>query len=204
MAVDATVALVTLADTKAFLKITASTEDTILETLVNAVSVLVSNYLGRKLVSAAFTEYYDGDGSDTLVLNQFPVTALSSINDDPTRTFAGSTEVVIARDTILDGNAGIVRVWNGKPAFIYGRSNIKVTYTAGYTAGSNVPADLMLAVKLTIEQIYKNRYAAQRFGVKTETIADRTISFDYEAFPSEAVQILDHYRQMFNERGGIS
>jgi uncharacterized phiE125 gp8 family phage protein len=203
MAIDSTIALVTLAETKTFLKITGLTEDTVLENLIDEISQTIQSYLGRKLISTGYTEYYDGDGSDTLILNQFPVTALTSLNDDPNRAFGSTTAVNVTTDVILDGAAGVLHVWNGKATFFKGHGNIKAVYTAGYSV-TTLPYDLQLATKLSIAQLYKIRYGAQRFGVKSETIADRTVSFDYEAFPAEAKQILDHYRELSMLRQGYA
>lgn len=193
MPIDTVIALVSLADAKAFLKITTSAEDTIVGDLVNSLSKLVSNFVGHDLLSASYTEYYDGDGTDELILKNFPVTALSVLNDDPTRAFAAPTAKDIAADVMLDGAAGIVRLWNNGGIFQRAHGNIKVTYTAGYSLAT-MPYDIQLAVKKMVAFIYRSSYSMPKIGVQTETVGDRTTTYFNDELPKDIAAMLKPYR----------
>jgi uncharacterized phiE125 gp8 family phage protein len=204
MAVDANVALISLSDARAWLKITAvdATVDAALESLINQISVAITNYVGRKFLQASYTEYYDGDGRDRVILNNFPVSALTSLHDDPDRQFGAST-LIDTTNIILDSAAGIVRVYRGKPSFLYGVANIKAVYTAGYTL-ANIPHDIQLAARLTVADYYQSRYVNKRYRQTAETIADRTIQYQDAAFPPEAKQILEHHKVLVAMSRGFS
>ncbi len=193
MAIDLTVALISLADAKAFLKITTVNEDAIVGDLVNGVSNLVSSFVGHKLLEATYTEYYDGDGTEELILKNFPVTTLSSLNDDPQRAFASPTAKNIAADTMLDGAAGIVRLWNNGGIFQRARGNVKAVYTAGYTL-LTMPYDIQLAVRKMVAFLYRSSYATPKIGVQTETIGDRTTTYFNDELPKDIAAMLKPYR----------
>jgi len=196
MTVDADVALVTLDQAKSWLKISGSTEDSILTDLVNRSGALANTYTGRHLKSKEWTEYYDGDGGTVLQLKQFPVTAITSINVDPKREWSADTLVDLTADSLQNMNAGIVRLWNAGGAFWRGRANVKVVYTAGYKDATDtlVPYDLQEAALLIIMYSYKRHYQDQRIGLQSETIGQKTIAFTNESIPKKAQAILDQYR----------
>lgn len=197
MGVDSAVALVSLAQAKAFLKTTGTSEDTFLEFLVNRASKLAASYCGRSFVSASRTEYHDGDEQDLLLLIVYPVASVASIYDDPTRVFGADT-LVATTDYIVEEEGGMVRLWNQKSRFFKGRGNVKVTYTAGYTAGSDVPADLEHAVLLILMYMYKRQYQDQKIGISSESIGDRNTTFENVDVPKAAAKILDNYRVVNN------
>jgi len=112
MALDTVNALVSLADAKAFLKISAASEDTVIENMINRASAFANDYTQRLLLSRVNTDYYDGDGTGTLILNQYPVTALSNLYDDVDRAFGAGTAINVSTDVVLDNNNGLIMaVW---------------------------------------------------------------------------------------------
>jgi len=72
MALD-TYALVTLQEAKDWLGISVTTYDTILENLINATTARIEQYLMRQVKARDRIEFYDPDGSNTLLLRQYPV-----------------------------------------------------------------------------------------------------------------------------------
>lgn len=196
MAVDATIALVSLANAKAFIGIADATtsEDSIVESLIDSVSKLLAGYCGRKFISAEYTEYHDGDDTTSLVLNQFPVTELESLHIDPLRDFDSPSEVDADENVILDAESGIIKLWNNYGLFPTGKGNIKVVYTAGY-ASASVPADLSYAAKLTVLQYYKRHYQDKRIGLSSETVGDRTFTYANDDIPKAAKTILNNYKR---------
>ncbi len=196
MSLDAAVALVSVAQAKVLLKIPTGTtsEDSLLEDLINRASALAEKFVGRKLVSAQRTEYHDGDGSTQLILNYRPVTAVASVHVDALRDWGADTAVDVAEDLILDGGAGMIDLFNNGGAFTKGRSNVRVVYTAGYVAGTTVPHDLEEAVLLIVQHHYKRLYQDGRIGLVSETLDDRTMSYSQDAIPPKARDVLDRYR----------
>lgn len=57
--------------------------DHILTPLVEAASAAIERYCNRSFASAAYDEYYDGDGGDTLMLEHFPVTEVTRVSATP-------------------------------------------------------------------------------------------------------------------------
>jgi|ERR1044071_1695302 hypothetical protein len=192
MSVDATVALISLAQAKTFLKIPNATtsEDSFLESLINNVSSLASRYCARTFVSTAFTEYYDGDGSDKLYLRNYPIVSIANLYDDLLRTFGADSAIDITNDVLIHAGAGIVQLWNNESAFAKGKANIKIVYNAGY---ASIPYDLQHATLLMVLFAYKRQYQDQRIGIQSETIGDRTTTFSNDDIPNEAQLILDRY-----------
>lgn len=205
MAEDATVALITSTVAKSFLKI-ASGEDTIIDALVNSCSKLAATYCGRPTFrKATYTEYYDGNGKDSMLLRQFPVNSVTSLyNADATRTFDANTAVDVSADVLIDKNAGGLRLWNNGGVFLLGKANVKVVYVAGYAIGATgaeieVPYDLVDAAKLMVMYAYKRHYQDQRIGLASETIGERVMSYSDQDIPTKAKAILDQYKNF----GGV-
>ena len=189
MAVDSAVALVTKDVVASFLKITGD-EDAILEPLVNECSRFIRDYCGRDFVSAAYTEYYNGNGDASLILRQRPVvTFVALYNGDANRTFDSST-LVSSSDYFVDLTGGIVHLYNNGGVFIPGIANVKVQYVAGF---STIPYDIQHAAKLLIAQRYYKRSKA-RFDVQSQSVGDITTTFLDAEMPKEVQGILDLYR----------
>lgn len=197
---DPLVALITLAQAKAMLHIATGTvaDDAVIADMVNRASVLAASATGRKLVSAAFTEYYNGDFSDTLMLRNWPIITLTSLYDDPLHEFPSITQIDLTRDAIVDKEGAIVRLWNQRTRWLTGKGNIRAIYTAGFVspgAGtSTVPYDLQEAVGLIVQHQYRRAYLDQRIGLQSETVGDRTFTYSEDAIPKKADMILKGYR----------
>lgn len=189
--VDTSLALVTLVEGKEKLKITASSEDSILGVLINGVSQAIKKYTGRNFISASYTQFYDGDGTDELQLANYPVTALTTLNDDVNRDFASGDDIS-SDDYLLDGPAGIVRLWNTESVFIRAKANVKVVYTAGYTV-ANIPADLKLAALRWIAREYM-KFSDKKAQVVLASVRDQNITYDVTDIPADVKATLDRHR----------
>lgn len=193
MALDTVNALVSLADAKAFLKISAASEDTVIENMINRASSFANDYTQRLLLFRVNTDYYDGDGTGTLILNQYPVTALSNLYDDVDRAFGAGTAINVSTDVVLDNNNGLIRLFNQAVAFNVGIMNVKAVYTAGYSL-ANVPESIKEAVLIYVGHSYRRQYADQKFGVSSETVGDRTTTYTGDEVPGKAKILLNPYR----------
>lgn len=187
-------ALCSLADLKAYLKISGNEQDTFLEGLVDSASGAIETFCGRKLKSRTYTdEKYDGDGTmSVLILKQYPVSMVDSLYDDPKGVF-GSNTLVDPNSYRLYGEAGIIKLISG--VFSAGTQNIKVTYTAGYVT---IPYELNLACKILAADYYFKAPAGKgRQGIKTERLAQGQgdISFQQKEIPPEVVALLRPYRR---------
>lgn len=190
MAIDAANALVTMAQTKLFMKITTGGDDSIIESFINKASIWANEYTGRYLLSRTVTDYYDGDGTGTLLLKQYPVTSITNIYDDVDRAFGGNTAIAAA-NMVINADDGIVRLYKGSVSFSKGLQNIKAVYVAGYTVP---PETVKEAVLFYIAHLYRRQYADQKFGVQSETIGDRTTTYADDDIVKKAKTLLNNYR----------
>ena len=185
MALDTTNALVSLAEAKTFLKISASSEDSVIEDFINRASIWANDYTGRRLKSRSNSDVYDGDGSDILLLRDYPVNAVTSfqIGDEP-------VPLIIYEDFSLNAENGIIKTKNGR-MITKGFQNVTITYTAGY---STPPETIKEAVLLYVGHLYRRQYADQKFGVQSETVGDRTTTYGSDDIIPKAKALLNPYR----------
>lgn len=142
-------ALTSVVAAKEYLKISVAetSEDTLIESLVNAVTDQIEAYCNRKLKERVVVdEEFDGMDSDTLILPDYPLSSVSSVKID-------GVLVDAAEYKLRKGMGAIVRLKSKWPK---GVLNLQVSYTAGY---ANVPANLELACKHTVMFYYKTDVA---------------------------------------------
>lgn len=192
--------LVAVADLKTYLAITSSTLDAKLTAVKADIEAMVKTYCGRDLLvpSTPYTEYYDGDGSQRLIVNQRPIISVTSIYLDPSSLFtagtlvpnlnSGSPAELISNQRQL--NAGIIDLFSY--AFYRGRRSVKITYSAGY---ATVPADLQRAVKLICAKAWKMQ-DLQMTGQISQQVGDKTVTYEPDTWPKEAAEILRLYRRI--------
>ena len=128
--------LSTIANVKEWAGVDSPKTDPMIGRLISSMSQAIRNYCQRdSFLSRTFTETYDGSGSDTLLLRQFPVTSISGLSIDG---------VAIPAATPTSPAGFTFDSWSGFPAgsvcavslcgygFREGRNNVTITYTAGY------------------------------------------------------------------------
>ncbi len=192
---DSKVALVTTTSMCSYLGIAnGSTEEEEVDLIINAASTRAAEMTGRgvdengysRLLSTSRTEYYDGDGSDTLLLKAYPVTTVSTIYVDTEREYA-STDLLDSTDYVWYGMEGTVRTDGA--LFSSGNKSVKVTYSGGY---STVPYDLQLAVKELVQFWYK-RNTDKRVGVASISVGDKNVSYETDV-PKSVTSIFNRYK----------
>ncbi len=132
---------------------------------------MLEKYTGRVFDSATYTdEAYDGENSEWLFLNQYPVTALTTIktrDDNNVETTLASTDYRLesvngrvyrlgaGRGRLLYDPFGYVSQpdWGVSPCWPSGFQNILVTYTAGYTA-QTMPVDLQQIMYMLVDVLF--------------------------------------------------
>ncbi len=196
---DTAIALVALQDVKDFLTISGSTEDSKLTYLINEVSRWIASFCGRNFVSTTYTEYYDGTGTDELMLKNYPIISVTSLHDDPARVFGSNVAKSVAADVLVYKNTGTLKLWNKEGAFQVGVANVKVVYVAGYAP---IPAEIQMACKRLIAVLYL-RQTNRNFDIQSQTVQQQTTSYLISDMPPNVKAILNGYRKLDRQQGGL-
>jgi len=192
---DLKVALVTTTSMNSYLGIPAgSAEEEEVDLMINAASTRAADMSGRgvdengysRLLSTSRTEYYDGDGTDTLLLRAYPVTTVATIYVDTGRDY-DSDDLLDSGDYVYYGMDGTVKTDGA--LFASGNKSVKVTYTGGYTT---VPYDLQLATKELVMFWYK-RNTDKRVGVSSVNVGDKSTSYETD-IPKSVTAVFQRYR----------
>jgi hypothetical protein len=195
---DTTNALISLDTLKAYLSadindefLDDTTTDNELERIINAASRYANRYTGVDLLSREHTEYYDGDGGNTLFLDNFPVTTAAADIDlwvDTDREYEDDDKID-GGDIILYADTGKVVLED--TVFSRGAQSVKITYTAGYALAS-VPADLAYAIKMICASMWK-RKKDKLVNVTSVSMEGQSISLAEKDVPALAIEILDEF-----------
>ena len=176
---------VTLAEMRAFLNITEATDtgqDALLENLLDDLSDVISDWLGLDtIINAPYTEYYDGDGSDTLFVEHYPIITITSLADG-TQSFSATDYHLYEKQgkIVLDGDY-----------FENDNKNILIVYSAGHGAArANVPRAIKTALKMFVSHVYKKHSAFRPRIAGENTI----INFGSDEIPKDVESKLAPYR----------
>jgi hypothetical protein len=144
-------AMTTLADVKALLGITDTTQDVRLENLINRTSAMIASWCDRVFTRSTYTaESYTGTNRQALVLRQWPIVSVSLITDNGVTLAAAEYETKsqdLARGEVYKAGG-----WNQNTTYATGLTSdvwasgrdYAVTYIAGYWMPGDVttaPAD---------------------------------------------------------------
>ena len=171
--------LCTLADLRTYLKIapTDTEQDSHLENLIMRATAFIQTITRRTILSAQHTIYRSGDGTNTLMLPDYPVTAVSLIED----SLSGDAEFSLTDSDLNEefgfDDDGELILMGGyifrSPSSSIPARNYKLTYTAGYSAR---PEDLrQVCVELAAAKYYLGEQ--QRQGVATKTFGGETVTY---------------------------
>lgn len=180
-------ALTSVSVVKAQLEIPISdtSQDSILERYINSASEQIERYCNRKFKSASYEEIRDGSRANEMLLNNYPVTSITSVNIDDERLFGADTLIPATDYAVISPNVlrRHVSTWGR------GSQNIKIVYVAGF---ATIPADLEDACIMLVEI---------RYGKKNDRSIGRTSSgkqgesISYvDGWPQEVISILDSYK----------
>lgn len=144
--------------------LSGSAEDSNIETIVDAVDASIARYLGwpknnagsYTLASGAYVVYLTGDHSKRLDLPLIPVTAITSIYDDPDLAYTDDADLIAASDYVLYGNEGLVMLKHDSTHGHWTKIEraIRVTMTAGFTS---IPQEIKQAIGLQVAHIWQAR-----------------------------------------------
>lgn len=125
-------------------------EDEELEAVIMVATDAIETRLNRKLQKADYTETYNGNGRVNLMLNQFPVAAVSEVKLDG----------AVVADTETIDDAGILFRAN---RWSSGQRNVTVKYTAGYilpggTGTPTLPKSIEQACLILAKMMYTGEW----------------------------------------------
>jgi hypothetical protein len=186
--------LCTLEDLKTHLEIEASDQDSFLTNLVLRATQFIETYCSRQFMSREFTEYYSGDGTNSIVLPNTPITAISQIKDDKSEQADFDYDDTDENDAFSFEEWGKVLLTNGdvfyKPGSTYPLRNYKFVYTGGY---ETAPEDLrQVCVELAAAKFYlKDK---QRQGVASKSVGGQTITYRPDDLSPAQKEVLEAYR----------
>ena len=178
--------LTTLASLKAYLGITDSAKDALLQSLITGASAAVEALIGRPLLSASYTEKVDGNGKARMMFPHFPVTAVASVKVNGVAVSAAPANNFTSPGYRFDETMLILQ----GSRFDAGFRNIELTYNAGY---ATIPADIQMAVNKIVGGKYRER---DWLGYQSKSLAGETVSFADVAQSSGIKSILSSYMKV--------
>lgn len=202
---------VALADVKLHARIDATTDDSLITTLITAARIWAENYTGRALIDQTWQmaldtwpspaeDWWDGirdgaiSGLDRIAFISLPRPPLVSVtsvqyydNTDTPTVWANSNYFV---DTVRQPGRLALRMGAVWPVPTRLSNGIIITYVAGYgTDGSLVPEPIKTAIRQLVTHWYEHR------GEATLTASSRNASaFNAINVPMVIQALLDPYR----------
>ena len=149
---------VSVADAMHHCRVDTDTENTYIGTLVKAARRHVESVTGRQLITATWKLYMDRF-YDIILLPRPPLQSVSSVGYTDT---SGSSETVATSKYDADTKSAPARLteaWGESwPTPRLEANAVTITYDAGYgNSASDVPEDLIHAIKLLVGHFYENR-----------------------------------------------
>lgn len=159
--------LATLDHVKSYAGVKNDGDDELLGRLVTAASDFVKDWLGRPLLSALYTERFDGHGQDLIVMPQWPITDVTSV------MIHGQSVPAAASINATGYSFDATTIWLTGYRFAMGRRNVEISWTAGYAPAAIPPAISQAVVEL-VTLIYRDR---DRIGLVSKGLAGETTSY---------------------------
>lgn len=174
--------LTTLAAVKAYAGVVGSADDASLQSLITAYSAYVQQWMNRQILTASYTNTFSGKNNTAQMLPQYPVTAVSAVTVDGVAIPARTTPTGMGY--FFDDDSVVLSGYT----FSKGRSNVSISYTAGY---ATVPAEIAQAVN----ELVGLRYALKdKQGWSSKTLAGETVSLITGDMPSSVKTILGNWK----------
>jgi uncharacterized phiE125 gp8 family phage protein len=181
-----------VSDVQAWLGSSAPAAEALIAQLITAASRAIGNYCGRaSFLSQSYTDTCDGNGQRWMLLRQWPVSAVASvqIGEGPcVRTITDPACFSLEQPLPSGGNQRLTLL---REHFPRGRSNVTVTYTAGY---AEAPPDVAQACIEAVGEAYRRR---DRIGQISVTMKDQsTVSFSQADMNASIKTMLASYRRL--------
>lgn len=130
------------------LKLVDSLNTDILEETIQEASDYIEDYLDRKVLSRSYVERVLGNRGYVIILDNYPITALTSISYDG---MAGDVGTHAPSDFLVHSQEGMIE-WINKMYNFRGDRVYTITYTAGY---ATVPGPIKRATALQTVQLLR-------------------------------------------------
>lgn len=188
-----TYTLCSVGDVKAMLGITADTYDADISALTLQVTKQIEKMLGVTMMCADsdVTEYFDvdEDGWDELFVQYRPVTAVTSVYEDPDRDYESASLLTNDDDYVWYSN----RIYRVGGAWARGHKVVKLTYRGGYHDVGDVPWDLRRAATKACSIEWQQHYNGDgRLGLTGKSYNSGNASF-IDGWPADVVDVLGMY-----------
>jgi hypothetical protein len=188
-------ALTTLPMAKQHLNIGPSdtSQDTRLELFINAATSRIESMTDRLLKEGSIAELQHGGRQDLLLLRQYPITAVTEVRIDGTKTFTDPNTIVTPDQYIIgdDGNTLAFKFFLPR-----GTNNIKIIYTAGYNSTDYAGrlAELEMCCLWLVEWFYRHRDRAD-MGRTSKSKGDESTGI-LAQMPTMIAEIIRSYTRM--------
>jgi hypothetical protein len=178
-------AFTTLARVKDWLRPASTVDDAFMTALIDGVTAAMIQDISRPILTASFSEVYNGNGQLRLPLRNFPITAVASL------TINGLT-VAAAPSTVTVGYAfdDLGLYLRAGQVFSTGPQNVAVSYTAGF---ATAPLDLDNGCAQQVAYEYRSR---ERMGESSKSLGPtQTVAYIVSPFLPRVRAILDTYKR---------
>ena len=172
--------LTTKEKVKAYLGISGSTHDTLLDELIKNTTASIERYCNRNFTEASYTEYFDTLANENkLFVKNYPVSTLTSVSYRSGTWGAITWEALNINDYILNENGKVTFAFYLPEAERY----IKIVYTGGYkvdfTDETNpvkhtLPYDLTQIATEIVAQTFNLRTSV---GITSESTEGQSITY---------------------------
>ena len=160
---------------------------------VNQAAARMNHETGRLLKNRSITEFYDGDGSTWLMLNQYPLSSTTIVitkDGDGTRGFT-TTYQMTTTDIRCDTDIGVLSVVGD--VFDSGYRNIKVAYSAGYSSSGSNSTPLVSAQKDYVQLLWNRQNNRGSIGVRSESAESGSRTYETD-LPWSVLKVLQGYK----------
>lgn len=158
--------LVTLAEAKLQLRVTATDEDALIDAYIDAATSWAEKYQQRKYITQTCVDYLDAWPAVAIRPKWMPLASVTSIQYVDA---SGVAQTWDADDYDVDtaSEPGRIAPAYGEswPSIRGDRNGIIVTYEAGYGDSDDVPGQIKTAVLLLVAHWYAHREAVSELGM---------------------------------------
>jgi len=180
-----TYALCTVEDVKADMNIDPLEigKDSIIETIIEAYSPIVENYIHKYVINRDLVEKYDGNGEDTLFLDFCPIVSITYLKIDD--------ETIDVADYYVYENIGKIVLEDD--SFTEDNQNIEISYTTGYGIDrDNIPTPIKQAC-ISLVSFYMKRHNLDFSDTFDEGFV---VKYPISRIPYFIQDFLDPYRRI--------
>lgn len=176
----------TIDNVKLFLnKTSLDTNESALATLlITVIDGVIKNYCGWEIAAKDYSKKFDGNGTDTLGVEVYPINAVTAVTIDGVDSLATVSINYDDGELYFDSTTGTV--------FTSGKLNVSVDFNAGFTT---IPDDLTYAASWLVALNFK-RIVEETVGISSQKLDILTVNYDPSDIPVMVKHVLDRYRYL--------